>query len=172
MPSCLSWFRQRQFFGAGGLPAAAGLDYWMICGTLPCTSHAEPFFAPRFHHQPDGQHPKILSDDQSGVEYWCRYVPGPISVPVPITSTSTSEAARLAWRGPGRRFHKPGLNVDEKNRLPIDFPIDFIAQVTASLCCSLTISCRSQLGLYWMRLRDRRDPSGWRSAGVSSRDRT
>ena len=62
---------------------------------------------------------------------WCRSVPGPISVPVP----GSNQAARLAGRGRSR-FHNPGLNVDDKNGLSIDLPIDFGTQVTASLCCS------------------------------------
>ncbi len=40
---------------------------------------------------------------------WCRSVPGPISVPVPVPIRPPD------WPGRGRRrLHNPGLNVDDK----------------------------------------------------------
>ena len=80
---------------------------------------------------------------------WCRSVPGPISVPVPGPIRPRDWLAAVA-----AGFITRASMSTIKNRLPIDFPIDFGTQVTASLCCSLTISCA---WAFRMRLRDRRN---------------
>jgi integrase len=62
---------------------------------------------------------------------WCRSVPGPISVPVPGPIRPRDWLAAVA-----AAFIIRASTSTIKNRLPIDFPIDFGTQVTTSLCCS------------------------------------